>query len=113
MSKKNKLKLAYIAKVQNKKARTSASKEYFYVSVEGGESYLFTVNDLEKAQKRASKNLEDTSATNFIKPTLDAVEKIVEVPVEKIVEVPVERVAEVPAKGVFAKLFQGLIDTIR
>jgi hypothetical protein len=104
MSKKNELKLAYIAKIQNKKARTSASKEYFYVSVEDGESYLFTVNDLEKAQKRASKNLEDTSASNFVKPPLDVVEKIVEVPVEKVIEVP--------AKGIFAKLFQGLINTI-
>lgn len=96
MSKKNKLKIAYIAKVQNKKARTSASKEYFYVSVEGGESYLFTTNDIDKAQKRALKNLEDISPTNFIKPEPNVVEKVV----------------EVPAKGVFAKLFQGLFDTI-
>ena len=82
---------------QNQKHTTLASKEYFQVYVEGDRSYLFTTNDLDKAEKRASKNPEDVIAINFVEP---------EQP-EPVVEV-VEKVIEVPAKGVIAKIFSGL-----
>jgi len=88
---------AYVCKVKNSKSRTSASKEYFQVYVEGDRSYLFTTNDLDKAEKRASKNPEDVIAINFVEP---------EQP-EPVVEV-VEKVIEVPAKGVIAKIFSGM-----
>ena len=50
---------AYVCKVPNRKARTSASSEYFQVFVEDGCSYLFTANELTSAAKRADKNPED------------------------------------------------------
>jgi len=88
---------AYVCKVKNNKSRTSASKEYFQVYVEGDRSYLFTANDLDKAEIRARKNPEDVVSINFkepeqVKPTVEVVEKII----------------EVPAKGVIAKIFSGL-----
>ena len=88
---------AYDCKVQNNKSRTSASKEYFQVYVEGDRTYLFTTNDLDKAAVRASKNPEDVIAVDFVEPQQP----------KPIVEV-VEKVIEVPAKGVIAKLFSGL-----
>ena len=88
---------AYVCKVKNNKSRTSASKEYFQVYVEGDRSYLFTTNDLDKAAIRASKNPEDVIAVNFVEPQQP----------KPIVEV-VEKIIEVPAKGVIAKLFSGL-----
>jgi len=50
---------AYIKLVKNKKARTNASKQYFQVFAENGKAYLFTTNELEKAERRATKNPED------------------------------------------------------
>lgn len=79
---------AYVCKVPNRKARTSASSEYFQVFVEDGCSYLFTANELTSAAKRADKNPEDIIPVNFVDPE--------------------PRIIEVPAKGLFAKLFSGL-----
>ena len=98
MANKTKQSRAYVCKVTNKKARTSASKEYFQVFTEGGVTMLFTTNDLDKAEKRAEKNPEDVVLVVFEEPKV----KVVEVEVIKKV------IVEVPAKGVFAKLFQGL-----
>ena len=52
-NKKQLLKSAFAAKIENWNPRTSSAKEYFYVSVEGEGSYLFTAKDLEKAKERA------------------------------------------------------------
>ena len=43
---------AYVCKVKNSKSRTSASKEYFQVYVEGDRSYLFTTNDSDSLRKK-------------------------------------------------------------
>ena len=88
---------AYVCKVKNSKSRTSASKEYFQVYVEGDRSYLFTTNDLDKAEIRARKNPEDVIAINFVEPKQP----------EPVVEV-VEKIIEVPAKGLIAKVFSGI-----
>tara|TARA_R110000796_G_scaffold48911_1_gene117051 strand:+ start:47935 stop:48237 length:303 start_codon:yes stop_codon:yes gene_type:complete len=65
MSEKHRQRRAYVSKVQNNKARTSASKEYIQLIVESGESYLFTATDFDKAKKRADKNPEDIISVNF------------------------------------------------
>ncbi len=93
MARKPKHSRAYVAKVANKKARTSASKEYFQVFVEGGKAYLFTAADLDKAEKRAKKNPEDVYPVEFTEPEPKVITKVV------------ERFVEVPAKGWFTKLF--------
>ena len=69
-NKKQLLKSAFAAKIENWNPRTSSAKEYFYVSVEGEGSYLFTAKDLEKAKERADKNPEDIAEDNFVKPVV-------------------------------------------
>jgi predicted RND superfamily exporter protein len=111
-------KRAYICKVENLKARTSSSKEYFSLYVEDGKSYLFTATDLSKAETRAKKNKEDVVSVSFDEPEPNVKEVIKEVEVVKevIKEVEVvkevikevEVVKEVPQKGVFGKLFGGM-----
>jgi hypothetical protein len=88
MSEEYQQRRAYVSKIKNNKARTSASKEYFQLIVEDGEAYFFTTVDFDRAKKRANKNLEDIIAVDFNtqKPTI--IEKIVRVTVaEKSVEV--------------------------
>ena len=59
---------AYVCKVPNRKARTSASSEYFQVFIEDGDPLLFTAAELEKAAKRAEKNPEDIVQVYFVDP---------------------------------------------
>ncbi len=59
---------AYVCKVPNRKARTSASREYFQVFVEGSAPLLFTASELEKAANRAEKNPEDIVPISFVDP---------------------------------------------
>ena len=82
---------AYIKLVTNKKLRTNAAKQYFQVFAETDGGYLFTVNEMEKAKKRADKNPEDLYPVTFKEPNPKVVVK--------------EVFVEVPAKGFFAKLF--------
>ena len=63
-----KLQRAYIKLVENKHARTNASKHYFQVFAEKDEAYLFTTNDMEKAAERATKNPEDVYPVEFTEP---------------------------------------------
>jgi len=70
-----KVKRAYIKLVKNKKARTNSSKQYFQVFAEGGEAYLFTTNDMDKAFKRAEKNPEDVYPVSFKEPEPEIVVK--------------------------------------
>lgn len=77
---------AYVCKVPNRKARTSASSEYFQVFIEDSDPLLFTAKELENASKRAEKNPEDIVPVNFTEP----------------------EVVEAPPQGFFAKLFAGL-----
>ena len=88
-----KIQRAYIKLVKNKKARTSASKQYFQVYAENGKAYLFTTNDLEKAAKRAEKNPEDVYPVEFVEPE----------PV--IVEKEVIKIVEVEKPGLLKKFF--------
>ena len=78
---------AYIKLVKNKKARTSASDNYFHVFAENGEAYLFTHSDMDKALHRAERNPEDTYPVQFTEPKA----KVVEKEVVKYVYVEVER----------------------
>lgn len=59
---------AYVCKVPNRKARTSASSEYFQVFIENSDPLLFTAAELEKATKRAQKNPEDIIPISFVDP---------------------------------------------
>ena len=82
---------AYIKLVNNKKLRTNASKQYLQVFAETDGGYLFTVNEMEKAKKRAEKNPEDLYPVTFEEPKPEVIVK--------------EVFVEVPAKGFFTKLF--------
>lgn len=86
-----KLQRAYIKLVENKNARTNASKQYFQVFTEKDGGYLFTLNEMDKAAKRAEKNREDVYPVEFTEPEPELIIK--------------EVIVEVPAKGFFAKLF--------
>ena len=86
-----KLQRAYIKLVKNKNARTNASKQYFQVFTEKDGGYLFTLNEMDKAAKRAEKNREDVYPVEFTEPEPEVITK--------------EVIVEVPAKGFFAKLF--------
>jgi len=59
---------AYVCKVPNRFARSSSSKEYFQVFVEGSDPLLFTANELALAAKRAKKNPEDIVPISFVDP---------------------------------------------
>ncbi len=74
-SKKIKVTRAYIKLVTNKKARTNSSKEYFQVFAEDGKAYLFTTTDMEKAEKRATKNPEDVYPVEFVEPKPEVIIK--------------------------------------
>ena len=91
-----KLKRAYIKLVKNKKARTNSSKQYFQVFAEGGEAYLFTTTDMEKAAKRADKNPEDVDPVRFEEPEPEIVVK------------EVIKYVEVKAPGHFKRIWKKL-----
>ena len=57
---------AYVCKVLNRKARTSASSEYFQVFIEDNDPLLFTSTELANAAKRAAKNPEDIVPITFV-----------------------------------------------
>ncbi len=83
---------AYIKLVKNKKARTSASENYFHVFAENGEAYLFTHSDMEKALNRAKRNPEDTYPVEFTEPEA------------KVIEKEVVKYIEVKSPGIFSRL---------
>lgn len=87
-----KMQRAYIKLVKNKKARTSASDNYFHVFAENGEAYLFTHSDMEKALNRAKRNPEDTYPVQFAEPEA------------KVVEKEVVKYIEVKSSGIFSKI---------
>ena len=76
---------AYIKLINNKKGKTSSSKQYFHVFGENGEAYLFTHNDMEKALTRARKNPEDIYPVDFVEPKAKV--KVVEKEVVKYIYV--------------------------
>lgn len=47
-------------KIENK-SRYRTANPYYYKVVDGDDSYLFTLKDIESARKRAKKNPEDVS----------------------------------------------------
>jgi len=91
-----KIQRAYIKLVKNKKARTNASKQYFQVFAENGKAYLFTTNDLEKAEKRATKNPEDVYPVEFVEPE------------PKVVVKEVVKYVEVKAPSLFKRILNKL-----
>lgn len=91
-----KIQRAYIKLVKNKKARTNASKQYFQVFAENGKAYLFTTNDLEKAEKRATKNPEDVYPVEFVEPE------------PKVVVKEVVKYVEVEAPSLFKRILNKL-----
>lgn len=95
-SKKTKVTRAYIKLVTNKKARTNSSKEYFQVFAEDGEAFLFTITDMDKAAKRASKNPEDVYPVEFVEPKPEVIIK------------QVIKYVEVEKPGFFKRLFNKL-----
>ena len=50
---------AYIQIVENKKKKTSANEKYFQLVTQNNKVYFFTEKEIERAEKRASKNPED------------------------------------------------------
>lgn len=60
---------AYVCKVPNRKAKTSASSEYTQVFIEGQDPLLFTANEVANAAKRAGKNPEDIIHISFVAPS--------------------------------------------
>lgn len=66
---------AYIKLVKNEEARTNAAKQYFQVFAETDGGYLFTVNEMEKAKKRAENNPEDLYPVEFTEPKPEVVIK--------------------------------------
>ena len=50
---------AYIQSVKNKEKKTSASDSYIQLVTQSGKVYFFTGKEIERAEKRASKNSED------------------------------------------------------
>ena len=53
------MKYAYINTVVNNKKKNNAALVYFQVSSDDGRHFLFTENELKKAEARAKKNQED------------------------------------------------------
>lgn len=60
------MKYAYIKTVENKKRKNNASSLYFQISPDDGRHFLFTENELKKAESRAKKNPEDIEVRNII-----------------------------------------------
>ena len=52
---------AYIVEVTNKNAKTSSNSVYHQLTLEDGTRFLFTESQLNAAQDRAWKNIEDLS----------------------------------------------------
>lgn len=63
------MKYAYINTVVNDKKKNNAALVYFQISSDDGRHFLFTENELKKAEARAKKNPEDLDIRNltFIK----------------------------------------------
>jgi hypothetical protein len=59
------MKYAYINAVVNKQKKNNASLVYFQVSTDDGRHFLFTENELKKAEARAKKNSEDLKIRNI------------------------------------------------
>lgn len=53
------MKYAYINTVVNDKKKNNAALVYFQISSDDGRHFLFTENELKKAESRAKKNPED------------------------------------------------------
>jgi len=68
MKEQNAQSRAYVCKVTNRKARTSASSEYTQVFVEDSDPLLFTATEVANAAKRAQKNPEDIIPVSFVDP---------------------------------------------
>jgi len=59
------MKYAYINAVVNKQKKNNASLVYFQISSDDGRHFLFTENELKKAEARAKKNEEDLEVRNI------------------------------------------------
>ena len=59
------MKYAYINAVVNKQKKNNASLVYFQISYDDGRHFLFTENELKKAESRAKKNKEDLNIRNI------------------------------------------------
>ena len=59
------MKYAYINEVVNKQKKNNASLVYFQISSDDGRHFLFTENELKKAESRAKKNEEDLNIRNI------------------------------------------------
>ncbi len=59
------MKYAYINAVVNKQKKNNASFVYFQISSDDGRHFLFTENELKKAESRAKKNEEDLNIRNI------------------------------------------------
>lgn len=59
------MKYAYINAVVNKQKKNNASLVYFQISSDDGRHFLFTENELKKAESRAKKNKEDLNIRNI------------------------------------------------
>jgi hypothetical protein len=56
---------AYINTVVNDKKKGNGALVYFQISSDDGRHFLFTENELKKAELRAKKNLEDLNVRNL------------------------------------------------
>ena len=59
------MKYAYINTVVNDKKKNNAALVYFQISSDDGRHFLFTENELKKAEARAKKNPEDLDIRNL------------------------------------------------
>ena len=59
------MKYAYINTVVNDKKKNNAALVYFQISSDDGRHFLFTENELKKAEARAKKNPEDLHIRNL------------------------------------------------
>ena len=59
------MKYAYINAVVNKQKKNHASLVYFQIRSDDGRHFLFTENELKKAESRAKKNEEDLNIRNI------------------------------------------------
>lgn len=57
---------AQIRKVPNTDRKFGASSEYVHLRTENGEDFLFTVNQMRTASRRAKKNPEDVVTTSEV-----------------------------------------------
>lgn len=59
------MEFAYINTVANDKKKNNAALVYFQISSDDGRHFLFTENELKKAETRAKKNPEDLKVRNL------------------------------------------------